>query len=1225
MCQNWSERQKKIYEGLKNIGGEAAAFFKSALECYYSDSFPNKANFLAHAAREIDGGIRDIFYLKKTKKKEKGANKKSIFAVLNDKERENLAKEWLLIAGKLHKYAHRHGIWKPPRKFEEFEPLWDKYEEILLKLVGSFYAIINRIDKLTQLETISEAACGTLLNLVRIDIFEEYFFQKVKSISWFLPLVTNKVFEPTKIRFDNEGNALFWNVLYYLEWISAQLNTLAPQDQIKYARELIKIIDDTVNYSLELKEKKSEKKINNMHIWWFFVKIINNIPTEVIVKEKRFDVTQVKKWLGEFLDPALPDSLALTDATENLLPKFLDREETIKFAEVIIDLITAIRKSDKVDVFTKQREPVLVYDPYWVLEAFRKYGRKIGQVCSLDIVYILADRLNLVLKSKRQSSSIDIRVENDRYRIKVERVEKQNLKESEIGFEESKYRVMVSQFSRKQLKNADFDEDIWSLITIEPEIQVSQFSISAKNKEMFIEQIKNNLPGNINWQNAKEFVDKIDGLFERLYEDYSNIWCRSLKRGPEHTSSADEILTDILRNILPAKCESNREEGDKVLNAFLVGEYKFPIFKRFVIWCVDMVWGDYRDWIKVIFEKVPDVFKGSKYEMEIFDLLQNHSNELDSKAITKIKELLDDIPPYWKYKWYSALRENEEFKAPYREIIEKVKPKDNKPYNPKYVMVRTGWITDKSPLSKEQILEMPIAGLIKFLHEFKDPESCDGTLEGAPNREGLAKTLREAVKESPERFVRGIDSFYNAPYIYVDALLAGLKDAFNAGKDFIVLWDEVLKFSLRYVKKTTFLQEACADNNSCKYISVIDNIVGLIKVATVDNSRSYRQEHIGIIKQIFDTALTLTEVALKPDIQLDVLTYSINTTFGRIVESFILFSLWVKRVAKQEEVDWGKNNYEKFFERNGIEAWLHFGLYLPNIMYLDKRYVEEKVSEFLKYDVSDLRWQGFMEGYLSSRYVYDDAYELMRAHYEKAIENKVLSEDVDYHLVQHICIGYLRGHEVLKGKNSDGKDSLFWKILDDADEREKHDRWIEVVRFFWSISARRIEERRKEEKEAPSDEVKKKILEFWEWVFNNREYVKGKLKEDYEKFLAKLADLTVYLDKIDEKSKDWIMLSAPYVYGKRHVSFFIDYLTKFQDDESLKYIGKIFLKILKSPENTTPTYRQEDIQLIIERLYKLWQRDKEKYKEVKDDADEICNTYGRRGVYFLREVWDKYN
>ena len=45
-------------------------------------------------------------------------------------------------------------------------------------------------------------------------------------------------------------------------------------------------------------------------------------------------------------------------------------------------------------------------------------------------------------------------------------------------------------------------------------------------------------------------------------------------------------------------------------------------------------------------------------------------------------------------------------------------------------------------------------------------------------------------------------------------------------------------------------------------------------------------------------------------------------------------------------------------------------------------------------------------------------------------------------------------------------------------------------------------------------------------------------------------------------------------------------------------------------------YKKEHIQSIIEKLYKIGK---------KEEADEICNEYGRRGLDFLRDIYEKHD
>ena len=55
--------------------------------------------------------------------------------------------------------------------------------------------------------------------------------------------------------------------------------------------------------------------------------------------------------------------------------------------------------------------------------------------------------------------------------------------------------------------------------------------------------------------------------------------------------------------------------------------------------------------------------------------------------------------------------------------------------------------------------------------------------------------------------------------------------------------------------------------------------------------------------------------------------------------------------------------------------------------------------------------------------------------------------------------------------------------------------------------------------------------------------------------------------------------------------------------------------------NIVTSFKQEEIQQIVKRLYKVGGKN----PEVKSDADNICNTYGRRGAHFLKELFYQHN
>lgn len=1222
MKDKWTQKQKQIHEGLSSIGPEIAGFYEAGIKIYYGD-YPNGSNFLMHAAREIDGGLRDILAVDFVPaEEEKERHKKSILFSLGIMQLEGFSSEWYLVSRNLHKYAHRRGAWKESRDISEVKEVWTKYENVLEKLVGSYYAIIERIEHIGTLKTLEGGPFEVLNNILSIPFYSSYFFRKETDAKWFPLLKKKSYFSPEKIEFDDAGNALFWRVLDYLERVSEQV-----AQNTRYGKELIEIIESLVQFSL------TKKRVNNYHIWWYCVKILNNLPPAVI--RESLAVDKFKVWLSVWTDHSLGSDLTISDIGEKLLPKCLgdDFGPDYIYAENIVFAITTIRAGGKSSAFTKRDDALMEWQVYWILDAFKKYGHLIGQKCSIRIVFELAQRLSRALEYKQKDHYADLEIGDVVYRFKVERVVVEDLKSGDIRFQDDRYAATVSQFSVDQLKGVDREKDFWALHNLEPQIDVKRFTFTALTKDAFVSEIKKNLPEGISWDSADKYEQKLLGIHEELFSDYLHRWCRTLKSGPEHGDGAEDVLTVILRDVLLAKCESKRDEGKKVLDAFLQeNRYQFPIFRRFVLLCVDKFWVDYRVYLDKLIEVVPTVLAESDLEVEMYDVLQNHNSDFGDDLNAKLKTLIYDVPQYyitkgddklvayWKYKWLSPLRENPEFASLYEEAKQKAEPKDGKPYAVERSALKGGFVSHRSPVTKEAILQIPVAEIVKYLSDFKGADSWHGTFEGEPDKEGLADILQAAVKEDPKKFIDELGAFMATDYFYLHRIFRGIKEAWNAGGE--IDWDSILDFSIRYLSrgKDVIVAEALKaqgeDSGKGRYIWIVEAIVELIGDGSRDDKRAFDPKYFDKAEQIFDLVLPLLKGEKAPDTQRDALTYALNTTLGRTIMAYVSFSLRVARVTQKKSDNWGRNKFERFLPI-GIDGYIWFGCYLPQMKYLDSDYTVGKITDFAKPDAPAFEWQMFMEGYLTGARVYKDLYVLMRPNYVKALESTIFKGRADERLVENICIGYLQLGESLSKNNEDGQSSLFWKMLDEANTDDKRGRWEDVAGFFWSISGRKLKKGDSDEQEeAPSEETKNKVIAFLGWTFKERETVKEKLGEAYGAFLSRLAELTIWLDKIDETTEAWLLLSAPYVEIQHRSAFFIEYLTKFDDEESFQRIGRIFLKVL---ETATPTFRQEEIQLIVERLYKIGEKD----AAIKADADNICNTYGRRGIHFLKDLFYK--
>ena len=1093
----------------------------------------------------------------------------------------------------------------------------------------SFYDQLKIIKK--HLIVHSQDNALKIKQIISNDADLEYeFLKSISSLSWFNWLDLEGYFNPERIKFDKQGNACFWDILNYLEQVSEQV-----KEHNEYGQKLLKIIEDTVFYSKE-RIKKGETSINNYHIWWFFVKIINNLPSEIIKNNLSIDDLQeegrtrygFRTWLLAMTDPSWGSDLAVTDISEMLLPKFLADDLTVSYAETIIEVIIKIKPKHRESTYLIEDEAKLVWDSYWILQAFNKSHKMIGEKCSGDVIFNIANRLQDALLYKQQEYYVNFDIGDNVYQIKVLRIHDSTKMDEEIAFVENQYKCAVMQFSSDQLKNVDRENDFWALHNTKPDTLIKEFIVNADDKSLFISGMKDNLPGEINWENADQLDKKINDLYEGLYADYCHIWFKSLASGGrEHSSGAEEVLTIILRDVLLDKCQANPAEGQKILKAFLTDQYRFPIFKRFVLLCIDKYWPGYRGLLNKFLEIIPEALEESDFEVELFDIFKNHNLDFGNELLERLKTLIYNVPQYylekdekmvayWKYRWLSAFKENEYFKDAYSEAKEKADPKNGKDYEPDRETIKGGLVRHKSPLSKEQLLQKPVPEIIKLLTDFKGADFWQRTFEGEPDKEGLAETLQSAVKEDTKKFTDELGLFDKIDYFYLHRILRGVRDAWNEGKD--IDWEKILDFCLNYFSKdkNVILKDALKvqgeDSGDGKYIWIVGDIVDLIADGCRNDNRAFDLKYFEKADKIFDTIYPLLKGEQKPDTQRDAMTYALNTTLGGTVRAYLSFSLRVAGATGQKMEGWGKKKFEKFFKK-GIDAFIWFGSYLPQMKYLDESYTKEKIEEFAQRPSDDFQWKMFMEGYLFGARLYPEIYSLMRENYLKAVDNPVLEERIDHRLVEHISFGYLYYGEALNEKNPDGTSSLFWKMLMGAGKLGKRDRWLEVASFFWSVTGRTTRKEDKESEEKLSEESKMKILEFWKWTFDNKNIVKDNLGEDYNSFLGRMVVLTIILDKIDEEKESWLLHSAPHIERQHNATFFIEYLTKFEDKESIKRIGKIYKKVL---ENTTPTFREEDIGLIVRRVYEKGDR---------NDAEAICNTYGRRGIHFLKPVWEEYH
>lgn len=376
---------------------------------------------------------------------------------------------------------------------------------------------------------------------------------------------------------------------------------------------------------------------------------------------------------------------------------------------------------------------------------------------------------------------------------------------------------------------------------------------------------------------------------------------------------------------------------------------------------------------------------------------------------------------------------------------------------------------------------------------------------------------------------------------------------------------------------------------------IISQIANLIEEGTKDEEHAFDEQLLPQAEKILLTLVENTESDLSCDSK-DLITSTLNTPKGKIFSAMINYSLRYARLYYKEEKDkWAENVKTEFTQRlnrniePSIEYSVILGQYLPNLYYLNKKWVEDNINQIFIMN-NEAHWRAAITGYLFySSKVYRELYFLLREHnhYDKGIVTKFENDHTVERLVQHICLGYIEDWEKLEDKTS-----LITKLIENNDTNQLS----AIEKFFWML------------RDKLTDKKKEKVKPLWRILIHQLSTNCG--DTDSKKIIAKLSKWLCLVDEIDEEIEEWLKLSAKYQVDY-NTTFFIEYLLKHIEQTPNK-VGNIYLEILYS--NIYPEYKKENIRKIVERLYAL---------QEKAIADKICNLYGARGYDFLKDIFEK--
>ena len=710
---------------------------------------------------------------------------------------------------------------------------------------------------------------------------------------------------------------------------------------------------------------------------------------------------------------------------------------------------------------------------------------------------------------------------------------------------------------------------------------------------------------------------KIEEIINKKQSEFNVIWIPAIEDHPQNQfpHRFQNVLVRMARDLLNVAVNKDEKNAKGVLNELL--QQSHPIFKRLSISVIDTNWGNCLDLFWGIADR--NILADSNLRHEIYTLFKGHFNSFSNEEKDKIRKWIEDGPDwkgreedeqlherqvaYWKQCWLSALLPSGS--KPAIELYEKCKRiTETEPEHPDFVSwSESGWGTI-SPIEVSELLQKSNEEIAEYLKSYKGDERGWKT----PSREGLEDALYHAVKSTPNKFDSNLKPFLEVSLNYQYRIILGFCDAWKEKKE--IKWSVVLDYCKQIIYSDDFWERIYKEGEYHYRNWIISHISDLLVEGTKDDTHAFAKDYLPVAEEIILTMLEKTESDLRyPD---DLITATLNSAKGRVFSALVNYALRIARLNKDKkaQIRWSEKIRDEFTRRlnRNIEPSLEWsvslGEYLSNLYYLDKSWVKKNINSIFLRE-NEEHWQAGMEGYLFGSRVYDSLYELLKSsgHYQKAIYAEFKNKKIRERLVDHLCIGYLRGKE-----NLTDEESLFRQCLN----AWKIDDILEMISFFWMHREYLGEHAPTKSADNELKKLKtvqrKRILDFWGYIYDELKD-KSDFSEGEKKILSDISKLSCFIDHVDREKLSWLNLSARFVGQNFNSSFFIEYLDNLSDT-SPHEVGIIYLTML---DYLTADYDKEHIRSIVGKLYRLGEE---------ENANKICNIYFSKGFEFLRDIYE---
>ncbi len=544
--------------------------------------------------------------------------------------------------------------------------------------------------------------------------------------------------------------------------------------------------------------------------------------------------------------------------------------------------------------------------------------------------------------------------------------------------------VLDKKRSGSKVARSTFGDD-WHYKTI---IEEKMDQLTLKAPKQLISIFSKNL------EKALEIEDR-GSKKSKTFDEYSYIWRPSLEvaRMPDH-EDVKNVLIDGILSVIQFVGENDPSKLRAI--SAIIRKHTHPIFRRIELHFYRLFPSIFPNEIRRLLTD-DRAINAISLRREYLALLKDHFAGLSKSSQNKILKVINDgfalkKTEDWGAEEFEAAKTNlqliylepivDQLPDELRDWYGKMTEKYGKPRDDRGGM--TSWSGPNSPVSTEDLGQKTAEDIIEYLATWIPPK--ERFAGPSPSPEGLGRSLQTIVAQRSAEFSSVAELFLEKKVrpVYIYHLFYGLKESLKNNSCFD--WDSIIVLCSKIIRLSDYSSFPKPHDNfepswSAVRKSMIDLIGDGLATAHCNIPFELRESILEIIKVISDDEDPTPEYEKEyGGDNMDPVSLSINTVRGEAMHTAMKYALWCSRKLYPGKTAPPEGQPRLVPEvREVLDKHLDplidpsptirsvYGLYLPQLFYLDKDWVIKNQDNIFPKDPSnDHLWLAAWEAYLSN-------------------------------------------------------------------------------------------------------------------------------------------------------------------------------------------------------------------------------------------------------------------